>query len=143
MVDACRDRGLDPATVSVLLDALDGEGDGSVRDWSQATIAELSDHIVDVHHAYLRRELPRLTELLAKCERAHGAERPELAETRATFERLRVDLEQHVADEEETLFPACRRQKAGDPPDAVLLNAFERFEAEHTATGALLGRLRR
>ena len=30
------------------------------RDWTQATLTELTEHIVAVHHTYLRRELPRL-----------------------------------------------------------------------------------
>lgn len=139
--EACGERGLDAATVAELIDAPPSEPGLIGSDWSQATLAELCDHIVDIHHAYLRRELPRLTELLEKCERAHAAERPELSEIRATFERLRIELEQHLAAEERALFPACRKLTEGQPLDSALVNSLECFAAEHAGTGASLQRL--
>jgi len=138
--EICSERGLDAATVAELIDAPSDPGlIGS--DWSQASLAELCDHIVDVHHAYLRRELPRLAELLEKCERAHAAERPELSETRATFDWLRTELEQHLAQEERALFPACRKLTDGQPLDSRLVDSLECFAAEHAGTGASLQRL--
>jgi regulator of cell morphogenesis and NO signaling len=139
--DVCDELGLDAGTVSVLLDALESDRGEEGRDWTHAPLAELSDHIVDVHHGYLRRELPRLSELLEKSERAHADERPELHETRATFEQLRIDLEQHLAEEERTLFPACGEVAAGRRVEAALVDTFERLAAEHTGTGTLLQRL--
>jgi regulator of cell morphogenesis and NO signaling len=139
--DVCDELGLDAGTVSVLLDALEGDRDREGRDWMHTPLAELADHIVDVHHGYLRRELPRLSELLDKSERAHASERPELHETRATFEQLRIELEQHLAEEERTLFPACREAAAGLPVAAALVETFERLAAEHAGAGALLQRL--
>src|SRR5262245_37874439 len=137
--DACSDRGLDVESVVALLDAEANTLDEP--DWMHAPLSELCDHIVAVHHGYLRRELPRLTELLAKCERAHGDDRPELVEARETFEHLRAELEHHLADEERRLFPACRRLDAGDPPGVELPNDLLHLEAEHAAAGALLERL--
>lgn len=137
----CDERGLDAATVAVLLDVAESEHGLVGSDWREASLAELCDHIVDLHHAYLRRELPRLTKLLGTCERAHAPERPELREIRATFERLRVDLEQHLDEEERTLFPACRQASAGQPPGPGLLDRLEPLTAEHIGTGALLQRL--
>jgi len=140
--EACRERGLDPVTVAVLMAAVDDTGSGLIEDdWGRATLVELCDHIVDVHHAYLRRELPRLSALLAKCVRAHADERPELPETRATFERLRDELELQLVAEECTVFAACRRFAAGEPLVRGVGGALAEFEAEHTRTGALLARL--
>ena len=139
--EVCDERGLDAATVAVLLDAAENDRGLIGSDWGRATLSQLCDHIVSVHHAYLRRELPRHTGLLEKCERAHGGERPELGETRATFEGLRVELEQHLAEEERTLFPACRQVAAGESLAPGLVDSLERFAAEHTGTGASLQRL--
>jgi regulator of cell morphogenesis and NO signaling len=144
LADACREHGVDAATVAVLLNALDERTYSPAEtDWAGASLLDLCDHIVDVHHAYLRRELPRLSELLAKCERAHGADRPELIETRATFARLRAELERHLAEEEQVVFPVCRTLEPGGPPERVLLGSLERLETEHAATGGLLARLSR
>ncbi len=137
LAEACDERGLDVAAVAVLLDATDSVRDLIGDDWGKASLAELCDHIVDVHHAYLRRELPRLTELLEKCERAHADELPELHEIRATFERLRLELEQHLAEEERVLFPACRAVTVGGTLEPGLL---ARLADDHAEAGAALRR---
>ena len=54
---------------------------------------ELVDHIETTHHAYLHRELPRLTALSDKVLAAHGARHPELAELSLTLGELRADLD--------------------------------------------------
>ena len=141
LADVCRERGLDAATVAVLLDAAGDERGLVESDWGRASLQDLCDHIVHVHHAFLRRELPRLSGLLARCERAHADEHPALTEVRETFERLRLELEHHLVEEERTLFPACRRLAAGETGSPLPGGAFERFEDEHAATGALLQRL--
>jgi len=103
--EACRRRGLDVATVLAVLDLDSTPGDDET-DWQAASLEELVAHIVEVHHAYLREELPRLSGLLAKVAKAHGAERPELPLVEQLFERLRAELEEHTEAEERELFPA-------------------------------------
>lgn len=137
--DACRARSLDVATVAAVLGALD-EADDRHADLAGATLAEVCDHIVAVHHERLRTELPRLSGLLAKVVTAHGAERPELAAVQATFEELRGELETHLADEEGTAFPAVRALEAGESPDG-LADALATLEDEHARAGELLARL--
>jgi regulator of cell morphogenesis and NO signaling len=137
--EVCRERGLDPTTVASLVDALDGGGEDGA-DWARRPLVELCDHIVEVHHSYLRRELPRLAALLEKTEHAHADERPELRQVRATFERLRGELDQHLENEERTLFPAVRRLGPDEPfTDATVV--CDHLEDEHAAVGALLAEL--
>jgi regulator of cell morphogenesis and NO signaling len=130
LADACRARRLDPETVAVLLDAFGDIPAAGEPDWSTVSLAQLCDHIVDVHHAFLRRELPRISTLLEKCERAHG-----LVEPRALFDELRGELEPHMLEEEQVLFPAVR---AGSGIDASLVDD---LDDEHAAVGQLLQRL--
>jgi regulator of cell morphogenesis and NO signaling len=129
--DACRRRGLDVTTVIAVLD-IDAAPAADERDWRTAPLPELVEHIVSVHHAYLREELPRLSGLLEKVVRAHRAEVPELVDVREVFERLRAELEQHTGEEERELFPAIL---AGE---AVTTGS---FEDEHAHAGALLDEL--
>ena len=141
IADACRERGLDPATFATLLDALDETAAGDrPQDWAGAPVGELCDHIVESHHAYLRTELPRLAELAAKAAKAHGEEVPELHAVQEAFGRLRAELEEHLDDEEETVFPACRRLAAGETGDG--LGSLDALRAEHAAAGDLLVTLR-
>lgn len=132
--DACRARGLDGETVAALLESLDAGATASAG-WARAPIADLCDHIVGVHHGFLRRELPRLGRLLERCERSHGLEHPDLVELRGAFERLREELECRLGEEERELFP---RLRAGEPVEPALVYG---LESEQAAVGRLLERL--
>jgi regulator of cell morphogenesis and NO signaling len=134
--EACRERGLDAATVVVFLER---EGDPvavEATDWAAVPLADLCKHIVEEHHARLRWELPRLCELAERAAVEHGRERPELHDLREELERLRAELEEHIGDEERTLFPLLA---SGDALDRTRL---ERLLHEHDETGARLRRLR-
>jgi regulator of cell morphogenesis and NO signaling len=111
--DACAGRGLDPDAVLRALTAPDATSppeDGT--DWSAAPMSALVDHILESHHLYLREELPRLSERMAKVVRAHGEQRPELATLQQVFESFRAELEAHMLKEERVLFPLCRALEA-------------------------------
>jgi regulator of cell morphogenesis and NO signaling len=144
---ACEDRGLDPATVGALLDSVEPAATTvdavEERDWRQAGVGELCDHIVSVHHERLRGELPRIAELLATVVRVHGEGRPELEMTERAFTALRAELEPDLAEEEKSLFPACRALE-GEPAAAASFDiaALERHRAEHLGVGRSLAALR-
>lgn len=140
LAEACRERGLDADTVVALLNADLADGPAPA-DWSRAPLGELCDHIVEAHHGFLRRELPRLSTLWEKVERAHGAESPAAAEVRATFEQLRIELEQHTTEEEETVFPRLRDAEEGGSLDEAFAAELAKLEHEHDHAGALLARL--
>jgi regulator of cell morphogenesis and NO signaling len=141
--EACAARGLDPATVSVLVDTLGGDDPADVEpdhhDIGRATIGELCDHIVAAHHDLLRRELPHVSELVATVVRVHGPGHPELHDVGRVFDGLRAELEEHMAREEADLFPACRALDAGATIEDGLI---EMLEHDHDATGDALASLR-
>jgi regulator of cell morphogenesis and NO signaling len=136
LAEACAERGLDPDTVVVFLESELEPTAAESTDWMKAPLAELCAHIVEAHHGRLRWELPRLSELAERTLTVHGSERPELAEVREVFEELRAELEEHVADEEERLFPLLASGKIPGPETLAEL------EHEHDDAGAALRRLR-
>ncbi len=87
-------------------------------DWSQGKMTDLVDHIVSTHHAYLRRELPRLAEMGAKVIAAHGARHPELARCQEVYLMLRSELSSHMDKEEQILFPMIKALEGAEcvPP---------------------------
>lgn len=98
--DACRRRGLDVDSVREQLEAIDRD-DPPIEpapEWhpQEATIDQLCDHIVSVHHDALREEMPRITELLATLVRVHGDGHPYLEMVEQTFASLRAELEEHI-----------------------------------------------
>jgi regulator of cell morphogenesis and NO signaling len=141
---ACATKGLEPTAVTVFLEAIDSEDDDEGEaDWSTATLADLCDHIVTRHHAYLREELPRLSALVEKVAAAHREANPELDEVADVFEAIAAELQGHMFVEEAVLFRACRDLEAqGWSEVDSLAGPVGAMEADHEGTGAALERLR-
>lgn len=143
---ACEQRGLDVAAVAGAVSAaLEGSRQpGEGPDWRQASITELCDHIVERHHGFLREELPRLSQLVEKVEKAHGARHPELHEVREVFDMLTDDLVEHTLVEERVLFPACQLIERGEPTGLGAIGVMvAAMEHDHEVAGDGLARLRR
>jgi regulator of cell morphogenesis and NO signaling len=144
---ACRDKGLDVgALVHELATAELPAAERDHFDALGATLGSLIDHIVADHHAYLKRELPRLAELVEKVESAHGARHPELAEIREIFAALKDELLLHLLKEEKILFPMIKQlDLATEMPHFYCVtsaNPIRVMEREHEETGVGLARLR-
>lgn len=138
---ACEERGLDPATVAVMLDALPEPGsDPSGHDLSRSSIGEICDHIVTEHHDRFREESEKLSEIVETVIRVHGPEHPELADLGRDFTRMRDDMLTHAAREEEELFPAASKASVGgESLDPAIL---AELEDDHRETGELLEAIR-
>jgi len=129
---ACDARGLPVEDAVAVLESAAGEPSGE-RDWANAPLSELCDHIVTAHHDHLREELDGLLE---KVVRAHGDGHPALSELRDTFAVLRSELEEHIVTEETQLFPLVR---SGGPYDAEQV---AELEHDHEWAGSALAKLR-
>jgi regulator of cell morphogenesis and NO signaling len=144
---ACLDHQLDPQEVLTrLLEATAAGADHPAEDWNNQSLVDLANHIERTHHAYLKSELPRLTQLIAKVVNAHGQSHPELSEIQQTFARLRAELEPHMFKEEMVLFPAIRtlEQQADWPtfPFGTVANPIRMMEHEHDNAGEALAQIR-
>ncbi len=118
---ACQTRGLDPEQViAALTEQRDNDTDET--DWTAASLRQLVDHIVQAHHGYLRKELPALGTLIAKVAARHGAGHPELHDVAAIYDELAAELTQHLAKEEQILFPMCTALEAGEGMRAAVID---------------------
>jgi regulator of cell morphogenesis and NO signaling len=143
---ACRDEGLDPEQVVRRIEEADRQAAAPERDWTRASMSELADHIEQTHHAYLRKELPRLSELTSKARQVHGENHPELIEVERVFLGLRGELESHMMKEEQILFPIIRQLEQSDAAPTFhcgsVNNPIGVMEDEHDNAGRALSRLR-
>ena len=144
LADAAALAGADSAAVLAALETTDppaGEFDPAAL-----SLSDLAQHIVETHHAYLRRELPRIDQLLQKVTAAHGQRYPEVWEVRRVFDVFAADLMQHMAKEEQALFPAIRRleqdRRFPAGPFGSIRNPMGVMEAEHAEAGDALGAMR-
>lgn len=141
--EACEGRGLSLDAVLRRLAAADAERPTGEPDWTAAPLAVLCDHIVHTHHAFLRRELPRVGRLLIKVVGVHGDRHPELFRVDALFGPFARDMDHHMAKEEQILFPLVKRLAAGEPVGMNPLAPVRVMEAEHDQAGAALAEMRR
>lgn len=103
---AAERAGVDLATVIEAMSGGKRTGiDCGVAD--RAPLGALIRHIEDVHHAFLRREFPRIAGLIE--DRRRGESAPGwLARFDEAFRELREEMEPHLLIEETVLFPMCR-----------------------------------
>jgi regulator of cell morphogenesis and NO signaling len=146
---ACVLKGVDLVEVCRRMDDAESAAPADERDWTQVTLADLTEHIVAVHHMYLRRELPRLAGLIDRVVDAHGENHPELREVREVFAALQFELLSHMLKEEQVLFPMVR-QLERTPPDerrglrfhcGSIGNPIAMMEHEHDSVGKALRQL--
>ncbi|MCP4190037.1 MAG: iron-sulfur cluster repair di-iron protein [Planctomycetaceae bacterium] len=147
LADVCERQKLDAnAILTQLEDAIAHPQHESTENWSDSGLCELCDHIQQTHHAYLRKELPRLTELVDKVASAHGANHPKLGGLQEVFAALRAELEPHMFKEEQILSPAIRQMEeaASSPhfPFGTVANPIRMMEHEHDNAGNALARIR-
>jgi regulator of cell morphogenesis and NO signaling len=73
--------------------------------WHQARLSELTRHIVETHHAYVRKEIPSLNALLERVNSRHASVHPELTAMKLVFAFVGEDMLNHMQKEEQVLFP--------------------------------------
>jgi regulator of cell morphogenesis and NO signaling len=137
----CAKKGIDPAVVLAALEAADASPEEVHTDWSQAPLDVLATHILEVHHAFLHEELPRVSMLSQKVARVHGGHHPELIEIAEIYHRFAEQMLMHMAKEERVLFPAIIRLAQGDGSFPVN-GPISVMEAEHDDAGRDLEALR-
>lgn len=136
--------------LSRLTDALATRPTEADRHWMTASLADLSAYIVEQHHAFAKRELPRLATLASKVETRHGHMYSELHEIREHVEALGSEMSTHMLKEEQVLFPRLKlveeSAEAGvAPPPAffgTLINPIRHMLSDHDDTGQLLKSIR-
>jgi regulator of cell morphogenesis and NO signaling len=134
---ACERRDLSTPQVLEEIELAISASDPDLERWDEAPVADLVHHIVHAYHLPLREELPRLESMARKVARVHGDKDPErLASLLQSFLQLQAELEDHMAREEDVLFPEILRH--GEDADAPV----EPFVDDHTEAGQALTKIR-
>ncbi|MEK9629049.1 MAG: iron-sulfur cluster repair di-iron protein [Nitrospinota bacterium] len=142
--DACQEKGLKPKEILNQLQKLENLAPEADSEIKKLTPGQLTEHIEEKHHKYLKDAFPRIASLMGKVLSAHGGRHPELQELQTAFTHLREDLEPHLVKEERVLFPLIKKlefqglgnhMKATAGPIRVML-------AEHDRAGELLKKIR-
>lgn len=144
--EACATANVDPDTVITALRRAEVDTPvGATFDASAATTEALLTHVLDHHHVYLRRELPRLELLARKVAQAHGTRHPAMIEFDATFREFASELELHMQKEEMVLFPTVLALARGEAPahHCGVDGPVAAMRYEHERAGAAIHAFRR
>ncbi|MCC7196194.1 MAG: DUF542 domain-containing protein [Gemmatimonadaceae bacterium] len=133
--------GADMNAVTKALTALNGSKEAGIASSvpTPATMSndELIEHIRSRYHAAHRAALPQLVALSRKVEKVHEKNPKVPAGLGDTLERIGGLLDQHMAREEESLFPAMRQ--AGGGLDSMI----GELRHEHEDQGKLVHEIER
>jgi regulator of cell morphogenesis and NO signaling len=149
--DACLHAGLTADEILKRLrqnSELAGPGD---TEWISAPLMELTRHIRERHHQYVRDSIPRVRALLAKIREKHGGKHREIEEIEKLFGDVAREMTAHMQKEEQMLFPyidALERSASGnssvEPPFfQTVRNPIHAMMKEHDSAGDIVKRIRK
>jgi regulator of cell morphogenesis and NO signaling len=118
--------------------------------WLTSPLSQLTGHIVQKHHEYTRREVPRLTALAAKVRLRHGPAHPELHQLCELIEAMGSEMLTHMLKEEQVLFPRLFAMEQAAQHGTVLqpaffgalINPIRHMMGDHDDTAELLRSIR-
>lgn len=118
--------------------------------WTSAPLTQLTKHIRERHHQYVRGVIPRLRALLAKIREKHGGNHLELGEIEKLFGDIAREMLMHMQKEEQILFPFIdsleRAASEGSPVEApffqTVRNPIYSMMREHDSAGELMRQIR-
>lgn len=137
LAEACAERGIDPGEVLADVERVRPADDAGM-DWTSAPLDQLVQHIVVRYHETLRSLLPEVLELARTVEVVHADHDACPRGLTATLARAKEAVDDHLAKEEQILFPmilAGHGPRAGAPIQVM--------EKEHVDHGETLATLRR
>ena len=114
--------------------------------WISSPLRDLTGHIREQHHRYVRAAIPRLRAQLAKVRGKHGERHREIGEIAKLFREVGREMIAHMQKEEQILFPyieALERSADGnglvEPPFfQTVRNPVHTMMKEHDAVGDLV-----
>jgi len=119
--------------------------------WTSVPLSDLTRHIREKHHRYVRDAISRVQPLLDKVKARHGANHPEIADIQRLFTEVGREMIMHMQKEEQILFPyidALQRSADGNgtveaPFFQTVRNPIQTMMQEHDAAGEIVRQMRK
>lgn len=148
--DACTKKGLDIARLEQELRDADTMSASRPFLYNEWPLDFLADYIVNIHHGYVKENLPDLKFYAEKVAKAHGRHHPELIQIQRLVKDVDDELTQHLLKEEKILFPYIKAlttaAKTGQPLHqagfVTVQYPIRMMETEHEIVGKNLARIR-
>jgi regulator of cell morphogenesis and NO signaling len=120
------------------------------ENWTSAMLSDLTRHIREKHHRYVREAIPRIQILLEKVVAKHGENHLEIAEIQKLFAEVGREMTMHMQKEEQILFPYIDAMEHSvnthgplEPPFfQTVMNPIQAMMKDHDSAGDLLRQIR-
>lgn len=141
--EACAEKGIDPKQVEQeLVQPVKGVTAAGLN-FNEWDLDFLADYVVNKHHKYIRKYMPEIKGYAAKVAKVHGGNHPELLKINELVVKMDKELHEHIAEEENILFPAIKEivnAKNTNAPyarksDEHFKNLVTESESEHDSVG--------
>lgn len=105
------------------------------------------DYIINNHHTYVKESIPEIESLIDHLSQAHASSQPQLPMINQRFQEYKHELEDHMRDEEEIVFPAFKKleeelSKSSPIDIQKVKDSISWMEEDHVLTGTNLKSMR-
>ncbi len=143
--EACGEKQIEPQKVLEDVKSATAEADTSI-DFKSMDLKDLTVYIVNKHHKYIRDASPAIKSFGQRVVNAHSANHPEVIQILDLFNRLSLELDNHLHKEELVLFPYIKSLSESNkssipipvPHFRTIKNPINAMEAEHSGAGDLI-----
>jgi len=103
--EVCETKGLNADQVKEELSSVRNQEHGPSLNFDKLELDFLTDYIVNIHHQYVKENIPFIRDLANKVAKVHGDRHPELIEVASIFNKIGNDFSLHMMKEENLVFP--------------------------------------
>jgi regulator of cell morphogenesis and NO signaling len=147
--EACHEKSIDIAAVENELGTMTAADNCRQMPFTEMSAEQLISHIVVKHHFYVKQTMPRIQTHIQKVAMKHGDRFPNMLEVAELFTGINEDMTQHMAKEEQVLFPRIiELERVSDAGGEHYIHAgfisgpVQLMETEHDRAGEMLYRIR-
>jgi regulator of cell morphogenesis and NO signaling len=148
--EACAESKVSFDELMIRLQETAGQSSPAEAKWTMQPLNELTRHIVDKHHGYVREAILQIRPLLAKVKAKHEARHSELSSIESAFRSMADEMIAHMQKEEQILFPyidslahAVAQNRTPEPPlFGTVRNPIQVMIQEHDSAGDLAKQIR-
>jgi regulator of cell morphogenesis and NO signaling len=147
--DACAHTGISEEDILQRLGKNEGAIGAADASWVSAPLCDLTRHIRETHHRYVREAIRRIQPLLVTVKAKQATTHTEVAEVERVFLQLSREMIMHMQKEEQILFPyidalerAAQGREAIEPPFfQTVRNPIQAMMNEHDSADQLTQRI--
>ncbi|GAB6283724.1 MAG: iron-sulfur cluster repair di-iron protein [Ignavibacterium sp.] len=140
--ESCEKNNIDLFLIIDELNSIQNKNSFESLNFNNWELDFLSEYIINVHHSYVRNNIPLITSHSEKVVVKHSEHHPEVIKVKGIFDEVKMELLSHLNKEEQILFPYIKSlvtaKKMNTKVQAqfgTIANPIRMMETEHENAG--------